>query len=71
MGHIQIWHLFLIKLSQSILMTFKIEILNFMTKVNPHNGYKTKSDISPMNVFKSDITFIGCKILKHFNDFYN
>ena len=52
-------------------MTFKIEILNFMTKVNPHNGYKTKSDISPMNVFKSDITFIGCKILKHFNDFYN
>ena len=42
-----------------------------MTKVNPHNGYKTKSDISPMNVFKSDITFIGCKILKHFNDFYN
>ena len=52
-------------------MTFKIEILNFMTKVNPHNGHKTKSDISPMNVLKSDITFIGCKILKHFNDFYN
>ena len=52
-------------------MTFKIEILNFTTKVNLHNGNKTKSDISPMNVFKSDIIFIGCKILKHFNDFYN
>ena len=40
-------------------------------KVNPDNGNETKSGIFPMHIFKSDIIFIGCKILKYFNDFYN
>ena len=42
-----------------------------MTKVSPNNGNETKSDIFPMDIFKSDIIFIGHKILKYFNDFYN
>ena len=35
-------------------MTFKIEILSFMTKVNPYNGNETNSDINPWDIFKSD-----------------
>ena len=35
-----------------------------MTKVNPNSGNETKSDIFPRDIFKSDITFIGRKILK-------
>ena len=42
-----------------------------LTKVNPNNGNETKSDIFPWNIFKSDIIFIGRKILKYLNDFYN
>ena len=42
-----------------------------MAKVNPNNGNETKSDIFPRDLFKSDIGFIGHKILKYFNDFYN
>ena len=42
-----------------------------MTKVNPNNGNETKADIFPRCIFKSDIIFIGRKILKHFNDVYN
>ena len=42
-----------------------------MTKVNPKNGNKTKSDISPCDIFKSDIIFHWSQILKSFNDFYN
>ena len=42
-----------------------------MTKVNPNNGNKTKSDIFPRDIFKSDIIFIDRKILKYFKDFYN
>ena len=42
-----------------------------MTKVKPSNGRETKSDIFPRDIFKTDITFIGRKILKYFNDFYN
>ena len=42
-----------------------------MTKVNPTNGNETKSDIFLREIFKSDITFIGHKILKYFNDFNN
>ena len=42
-----------------------------MTKVNPTNGNETKSDIFLREIFKSDIIFIGHKILKYFNDFYN
>ena len=38
-------------------MTFKIEFLSFMTKVNPNNGNETKSDICPWDTFRSDITF--------------
>ena len=52
-------------------MTFKIDFLNFMTRVNPDSGNETKSDIFPRKIFKSDIIFIGHKILKHASDFRN
>ena len=42
-----------------------------MTKVKPKNGYETKTDIFPWDIFKSDIIFIGQKPLKYFNYFYN
>ena len=42
-----------------------------MTKVNPNNGIETKSYIFPRDIFKSNIIFIGRKILKYFNDFCN
>ena len=42
-----------------------------MAKVNPNNGNETKSDIFSRDIFKSDIIFIGRKILKYFNDFCN
>ena len=42
-----------------------------MTKMNANNENKRNSDIFPMDIFKSDIIFIGRKILKYFNDFYN
>ena len=42
-----------------------------MTKVSRNNGSGTKSDIFPQDIFKSDNIFIGHKILKYFNDFYN
>ena len=48
----------------------KLTFLNFMTKMNPNNGNETKSDIFPRDIFKSDIVFIGRKILKYFNEFY-
>ena len=37
--------------------------------MNPNNGNETKSDIFPRDIFKSDIIFIGRKILKYLNDF--
>ena len=50
----------------------KSTFLNFMTKMNPNNGNERKPDIFPREVLsRSDIIFIGRKILKHFNDFYN
>ena len=42
-----------------------------MTKVNPNNGNEIKSDIFPRGIFISDIIFIGHKILKYLNDFYD
>ena len=42
-----------------------------MTRVNPNSINETNSDIVPRDIFKSDIIFIGSKILKYFNDFYN
>ena len=51
-------------------MVFKLRFLSFMTKVNLNNGNKTKSDIFPWDIFKSDIFFIRRKILKYFNDFF-
>ena len=48
----------------------KSEFVSFMTKVNPNYGNKTKSDIFPWDIFKSDIIFISRKILKYFKDFY-
>ena len=41
-----------------------------MTKVNPNNGNKTKSDIFPCDIFKSEIFFIDFKILNYLNDVY-
>ena len=38
-------------------MTFKMKFLSFMTKVNPKNGNKTKSDIFPWGILKSDAIF--------------
>ena len=35
-------------------MTFKIEISQYMTKVNPNNGNERKPDIFPLDIFKSD-----------------
>ena len=49
----------------------KLKFLGFTTKVNPNNGIETKLDIFPRDIFKFDIIFIGRKILKYFNDFYN
>ena len=43
-----------------------------MTKVKPNIGNKTKSDIFPWDIFKSDtMSFFIKKILKYFNDFQN
>ena len=43
-----------------------------MTKMNPNNENETKSDIFPLNIFKSDTISIFCqKLLKYFNDFQN
>ena len=42
-----------------------------MTKASPNNANETKSDIFSRDIFKSDIIFIGRKILKYFNNFYN
>ena len=67
----QIWDLFWSKHIKIFQCLSKSKFLNFMTKVNPNNGNKTNSDIFPMDIFKSDIIFIGRKILKYFNDFYN
>ena len=37
-----------------------------MTKVNPNSGDKTKSDIFPRNIFKSDNIFFLSKNIKVF-----
>ena len=42
-----------------------------MTKVKRNNGNETELDIFPVEIFKSDMIFIGRKILNYFNDFYN
>ena len=49
----------------------KSRFLSFTTKVNQSNRNETKSDIFSLDIFKSDIIFIGHKIPKYFNDFYN
>ena len=41
-----------------------------MINVNPNNGNEIKSDNYSRDIFESDTIFIGCKILKYFNDFY-
>ena len=64
-------YLFLLKNIKIFQWLSKSKFLSFMTKVNPNNGNETKSDIFPRDIFKSDIIFIGHKILKYFNDFYN
>ena len=52
-------------------MTFKIKILSFITTVNQNNGNETKSDIFHGAYSNLTSFFIGRKILKYFNDFYN
>ena len=64
-------YIFLLKYIKVFQWLSKSEFVSFMTKMNPNNGNKTKSDIFPWDIFKSGIVFIGCKILKYFKDFYN
>ena len=35
--------------------------MTFMTKVNPNNGHKTKSDIFPLEIFKFDVIYFFSK----------
>ena len=42
-----------------------------MTKVNPNNGNETKWNIFHETYPNLTSFFIGHKILKYFNDFYN
>ena len=64
-------YLFLPKYIRVFERFLKSEFISFMTKVNPNNRNETKSDIFLRDIFKSDIIFIGRKMLKYFNDFYN
>ena len=60
-------------------MTFKIKIpkfqnQSFTTKVSPNIKKETESDTITWKIFKSDVRtsfFIGCKLLKYSNNFYN
>ena len=53
-------------------MTFKIEISQSYDEVNPNDGNETKSDVFPVDMFKSDVMFFFLsKTLKYFNDFQN
>ena len=47
----------------------KLKFNSFITKVNPNNGNKTKSDILPRDIFKSDNYSFFYQ--KYFNDFQN
>ena len=38
-------------------MTFKIEIYQFITNVNPNNGNETKSNIFPWDIIKFGVIF--------------
>ena len=51
-------------------MTFKIEISSSMTKVNPRKRSKTKSDIFRLDISKSNMIYIDCKIQNNLNEFY-
>ena len=42
-----------------------------MSKVNPDNGNETKLDIFHGTYFNLTSFFVGRKILKYFNDFYD
>ena len=42
-----------------------------MIKVNPNNGTETNQTFFRGIYSKQTLFFIGRKILKHFNDFYN
>ena len=51
----------------------KWNLLSFATKTSINHGNKTKSDILPYDIVKSDviIIFFGQRILKYFNNFQN
>ena len=44
----------------------KLKFLSFITKVNPNNRSKTKSDIFPLDIFKSEIISFISKHIKVF-----
>ena len=48
-------------------MTFKIEISQSYDEVNPNDGNETKSDVFPVDMFKSDVmSFFFIKNIKVF-----
>ena len=49
----------------------KSELFSFMTKLTPNNGSETKSDIFYGTYSNLTSFFIGHKILKYFNGFYD
>ena len=46
-------YIFLLKYIKVFQWLSKSEFVSFMTKMNPNNGNKTKSDIFPWDIFKS------------------
>ena len=47
-----------------------MKFISFITKKNPNNGNEIKSDILPLDIFKSDTTSIS-NVKKYLNDFQN
>ena len=62
---------FLSKNIKAFQLLLKSKFVSFMTKLNSNIGKETKSDI--FNVTYSNLTsfLIGCKILKHFINFFS
>ena len=72
MGHIQIWrHIIFYQNVKVFQWLSKSKFLSFMTKVNPSIENETKSEVFHWAYPNLTSFFIGCKILKCFNDFYN
>ena len=65
-GHNQIWHNFLSKNIKLFQWSSKLKFLIFMKNVNWNNGNETKSDIFPLDIFKSDTISFFIKKYKVF-----